>query len=280
MESIGFVFVIDNNNSENSLKQQRWDEQFEKLREFKRRNCNCQVSLYYETDPILGRWVSKQRAKNSQSKLANSRFQKLDALGFEWEPFEDQWNSMLQQLKDFKDLHGHCRINVHDGTQLGRWVNTVRCRRKGTSKCSLLPPERIAQLDALGFVWNPPIGGGRSHRWTTRSGAPDDTLSERLPKRQRTTRVYYGEDDNADDRKPPARQESHQAQRIPNGTRFFKVFPGHGTFEDEVRAFDGEHYKVYYDEVGDEEELSECEFDDLEMLDNEAVTAEHDVQPK
>jgi len=28
------------------------------------------------------------------------------------------------------------------------------------------------------------------------------------------------------------------------------------------------------------DELSECEFDELEMLDNEAVTAEHDVQPK
>lgn len=34
----------------------------------------------------------------------------------------------------------------------------------------------------------------------------------------------------------------------------------------QVTSFDGRHYKVYYEEDSDEEDLSEYEFDSLEIL--------------
>ena len=41
---------------------------------------------------------------------------------------------------------------------------------------------------------------------------------------------------------------------------------GDGIFEGEVTSFDGVHYHVHYPADGDEEELSEYEFDDLDIL--------------
>ena len=67
---------------------------------------------------------------------------------------------------------------------------------------------------------------------------------------------------------------------------FSQEFEGHGSFEGRVVAFDGKHYRVYYPEDGDEEELSEYEFDDFGILDadeeessfasNKEVTQERD----
>ena len=43
-------------------------------------------------------------------------------------------------------------------------------------------------------------------------------------------------------------------------------FPLHGKFEGTIVGFDGEHYKVYYSCDEDEEELSEYEFDEVDIL--------------
>ena len=43
-------------------------------------------------------------------------------------------------------------------------------------------------------------------------------------------------------------------------------FDGHGTFEGQVTGFDGDHYQVYYSADEDEEDLSENEFETLELL--------------
>jgi hypothetical protein len=43
-------------------------------------------------------------------------------------------------------------------------------------------------------------------------------------------------------------------------------FPDYGTFEGEITYYDGRHYHVYYPADQDEEELSEYEFDEYEIL--------------
>ena len=43
-------------------------------------------------------------------------------------------------------------------------------------------------------------------------------------------------------------------------------FPLHGKFEGQIVAFDGKHYKVCYPCDEDEEELSEYEFDEVDIL--------------
>jgi hypothetical protein len=57
------------------------------------------------------------------------------------------------------------------------------------------------------------------------------------------------------------------------GTRFLKVFPGEGTFQGTITAFDGEHYTVYYPSDGDDEDLSDNELDELKIIDTPSSRA-------
>ena len=50
-------------------------------------------------------------------------------------------------------------------------------------------------------------------------------------------------------------------------------FPGFGVFEGKITSYDGEHYTVYYDKDGDEEELSEWEFEKLQLVDDEQAAS-------
>jgi hypothetical protein len=63
---------------------------FSKLRHFKEREGHCRVSKSHkEDDHNLGNWVSSQRGK--KDKLSPDQIKKLDALGFVWDPLEEQW---------------------------------------------------------------------------------------------------------------------------------------------------------------------------------------------
>lgn len=43
------------------------------------------------------------------SQLDDVRVAMLNALGFEWNPFETEWMSHFETLKEFAKEHGHCR---------------------------------------------------------------------------------------------------------------------------------------------------------------------------
>ncbi|MDH6284676.1 helicase associated domain-containing protein [Prescottella agglutinans] len=70
------------------------------------------------------------------------------------------WANGIEHLEDFITEHGHARVLARfvcsDGMRLGRWVNSRRAERRHGSPS--LTNERIAQLDRLGFVWDPPRG--------------------------------------------------------------------------------------------------------------------------
>jgi hypothetical protein len=56
---------------------------------------------------------------------------------------------MYDELVAYKEVNGDCDVPKESGP-LGSWCGTVRqSRKKGK-----LNPERIAQLDAIGFCWN------------------------------------------------------------------------------------------------------------------------------
>ena len=54
-------------------------------------------------------------------------------------------------------------------------------------------------------------------------------------------------------------------------------FEGHGQFEGRIASFDGDHYHVHYPADGDEEELSENEFDGMEITHRPVASADDDV---
>ena len=73
------------------------------------------------------------------------------AAGCEW-PL--RWLKGFQELRGFRDSHGHVRVPIKHvttgGFNLGFWINTQRkAKLRGR-----LSEEQVKQLEELGFVWN------------------------------------------------------------------------------------------------------------------------------
>jgi hypothetical protein len=87
--------------------------------------------------PVCNLWSHKQR---------------LDELGFDWEPINSLWEKMFVELKRYKDEHGDCNVPKvwRENQKLATWVSTQRNRhRKGE-----IAPDQWARLNALGFEWD------------------------------------------------------------------------------------------------------------------------------
>jgi hypothetical protein len=94
--------------------------------------------------------VAVQRQKKDS--LSKERRQRLDQLGFIWDPFESSWKEGFAALNQFKARENHCRVptfHVEGTFRLGQWVSVQRQRR------DTLPAERRELLDAIGFIWDP-----------------------------------------------------------------------------------------------------------------------------
>lgn len=78
----------------------------------------------------------------------------------------EAWDKKIQQLLEFKALHGHTLVpqSYPENKVLGRWVSRQReyyaAIEKGEPNKSHLTQERIDQLNKIGFIWK--IGQGRS----------------------------------------------------------------------------------------------------------------------
>jgi len=69
------------------------------------------------------------------------------------------WDDRIQDLKDFRETFGHCRVkqSFEDNLPLGRFVSKMRAYKiqikKGIYTGSVLTTARIKELDDLGFEW-------------------------------------------------------------------------------------------------------------------------------
>ena len=127
-----------------------WDEWYGRLKVFRQREGHCRVPVTY-LDPAtgypLGQWVSVQR--KAQDTMPPERRQRLDVLGFVWDPFAADWEEGFSFLEMYRQREGHCLVPQNHreaGYPLGTWVSRQR-KYKDT-----MPPERRQRLDALGFV--------------------------------------------------------------------------------------------------------------------------------
>jgi superfamily II DNA or RNA helicase len=102
----------------------------------------------------LGSWIVTRRRERSTGKLSPRRIAQLDEIGMVWDVDEDEWQQGVDAAARYLEAEGHLRIPARfvtaDGFRLGNWISYKRTARKR----GLLTPERIAQLDALGMVWD------------------------------------------------------------------------------------------------------------------------------
>jgi Helicase associated domain/Helicase conserved C-terminal domain len=136
LNSLGFCW----NNRE-----ARWDKNYAELVAYKEAHGHCNVPV---ENSLLGSWCSVQRC--SKARLTPERIARLDALGFCWDVFGTAWEKSYAELVAYKKANGDCDV-PNDGSSLRVWIDNLRRRRKR----GVLRPERIAQLDELGFRWVP-----------------------------------------------------------------------------------------------------------------------------
>ncbi|WP_342429332.1 Helicase associated domain protein [Neobacillus sp. FSL H8-0543] len=141
LESIGFKWSLVANNGETL---------FQQLVIFNEENGHCNVPIDYENKP-LARWVGRQRTKFNCGKLSDEEIERLQSIGFVFNPFKDKWNNNYEQLVAFKKEFGHCNIPQRDKNGLGLWVHSQRQQKKQGN----LPAEQIEKLDRLNFDWDP-----------------------------------------------------------------------------------------------------------------------------
>jgi len=128
-----------------------WEERFNELIAFKRKHGHCKVPQRSPDYRALATWVLVQRSRRKQ--LDKARLQKLNRVGFVWDPFASVWEDMFAQLRNFKRAHGHCRVSSksREFHHLAMWVNVQRsAQRKGS-----IDEERASRLTKLGFDWDP-----------------------------------------------------------------------------------------------------------------------------
>ena len=159
-----------------------WGEHMKDLNQFKVRNGHCRVPRHYNDNPKLGRWVMNVRShfqfiqKGKKSSLiTEERLQQLQDIDFDFAPknkshtkyYVDRWVHHLQELYQFKQKNGHCRVpqRYKPNKKLGGWVLYVRhqYRKHQNGQPSTMTPDRIDQLKQLGFDFEPRKGRpGRS----------------------------------------------------------------------------------------------------------------------
>ena len=128
-----------------------WEEGFSKLIQFKELEGHCKAPQTFKLDEFnLGSWVGVQR--RDKAKLSPKCKQRLDDIGFIWDPFTEAWEEGFSKLIQFKELEGHCKAPQTfklDEFNLGSWVGV---QRRDKAKLS---PKCKQRLDDIGFIWDP-----------------------------------------------------------------------------------------------------------------------------
>jgi hypothetical protein len=142
LDSIGFIWnAID----------WRWEQNFRLLKQYKEREGSANVpDSWREQGVDLATWSSNQRTKRLA--LSLSQIQRLDSVGFSWDPRADAWQKSMVYLRKFVRRNGHARVPYdwkESEFSLGHWVATVR----SAGKKGLLA-SRLKDLKELGFVWD------------------------------------------------------------------------------------------------------------------------------
>jgi len=83
------------------------------------------------------------------------RIHALEELGFVWDTKEENWRKLFDELKAFKETHGHLRVSLSTHPALYRWCDRQKLQyvllKRGEP--SNLNQERYQMLEGIGFTW-------------------------------------------------------------------------------------------------------------------------------
>ncbi len=148
----------------------KWETRFAELAARKKNFGHCHIPAGWPENPALARWMNILRHGRKNGTLSKEWIARLDQLGFDWGPpratggHDAKWEARFTELAAYHQRFGHCRVPMFwpENPGLARWVSSQRVRRKSDK----LSPERLAQLDALGFLWK--LVGCSDEKWDAR----------------------------------------------------------------------------------------------------------------
>ena len=142
LEGLGFIWSpIDS----------AWEEMYCALYKFFEKNGHCNVPKTYSEK--LCSWVETQRSYFKQGKQPKEKIEKLNAIHFDWDPYDSAWQEMFNALCEFKQKTGHLDVwkPPMRNEKLCTWVDNQRKKYK-TNKLS---DDYIKKLNEIGFDWDP-----------------------------------------------------------------------------------------------------------------------------
>jgi hypothetical protein len=142
--------------------EEKWSLRYKELLEFHKEHGHSAVPHTYPKNPQLARWVKRQRRQYKlrrdarASTMTSERLDLLNSVGFVWDSHDVNWREKLDNLEAFRRGHGHCNVpsNFKD-KKLATWVKCQRRQYKlyWDGKPSAMSPERILELEKVGFEW-------------------------------------------------------------------------------------------------------------------------------
>ena len=143
-----------------------WELMYHYAQRYVEENGDLEVPKRYITPEgySLGAWIQTQRLVRSGKTpgiLTDAQVELLDGIGMRWESVRDvAWERYFSAAKQYYAEHGDLLVSISDnkyeGVALGRWIAQLRTYRKSGIQSAYLTPERIAQLDKIGMIWDVP----------------------------------------------------------------------------------------------------------------------------
>ena len=99
-------------------------------------------------------------APSSSTSSVPSAPKPFDPQSGQFLPDDEKWDINIARLTAFKQKNGHCDVpkRYPKDPKLGRWVSALRYNKKrddrGEQSMVSLTPDRIAQLNSMGFKWS------------------------------------------------------------------------------------------------------------------------------
>lgn len=128
-----------------------WEEMFEQLAKFIDKYDHSSVSKVNSKTKKLGYWVTNQRIKKKSGLLSKEQVDRLEEIGFDWEPVKNRWERNYKELAAYKKRFGHCDVPLRfaENPQLAHWVRNQRNRYR----LGKVTYDRVQKLERLGFNW-------------------------------------------------------------------------------------------------------------------------------
>ncbi|MBI4745015.1 MAG: helicase associated domain-containing protein [Deltaproteobacteria bacterium] len=103
---------------------------------------------------MLGSWLGHQRKHYKRGRLSGEKVLKMEAIGFTWSIFDEQFEQGFQETLRYKEkvgtINAPLRFKAANGSQLGRW----QASRRQAYKKGLLAANKIQRLEEIGFIWD------------------------------------------------------------------------------------------------------------------------------